>query len=63
MKITAARKTEGLAIRDVYEGRDEDKRRLRLRLQQEPTVTQPQSETLEGRLGGKTLMKNSEKEC
>lgn len=42
MKITAARKTEGLAIRDVYEGRDEDKRRLRLRLQQEPTVNQPQ---------------------
>lgn len=42
MKITAARKKEGLAIRDGYEGRDEDKWRLRLRLQQEPTVKQPQ---------------------
>lgn len=42
MKITAARKTEGLDIHDGYEGRNEDKQKLRLRLQQEPMVKQLQ---------------------
>lgn len=42
MKITTARKTEGLYIHDGYEGRNEDKPKLRLRLEQEPMVKQLQ---------------------
>lgn len=42
MERMTARKAEGLYIHDGYEGRNEDKQKLRLRLEQEPMVKQLQ---------------------